>query len=111
MVAERIATLIITDTMPRYWFTCKTLLLSKTKSPVAQSIKDIRPIGILPALWKWVEKALLHMVKEHCPSLIETGLEQSGFKQGRSTQENLVLMMKRMCDPQINSRIFMFVDL
>ena len=70
VVAERIATLIILNSMPRYWFMCRTLLLSKNKTSVASSIKDIRPIGILPAIWKWVEKAFLHLLKAHCPDML-----------------------------------------
>lgn len=49
------------------------MLLSKVNSPVASAIKDIRPIGILPTLWKAVEKFLKALMQNTSRSPLLTG--------------------------------------
>ena len=56
ILADRLALMVTHETIPEYWGNCKLALLSKLKTPTVQNIKDIRPIGLISVMWKFVER-------------------------------------------------------
>lgn len=57
---------------------------------VLSQISDIRSIGILPTIWKAMERAIKQIMQEVAPSTINIGAEQAGFTPQVSTYDHTV---------------------
>ena len=70
IAADRLTLLMLFNQLPHYLFQCKLAALSKTSSTVISSINDIRPIGILPTIWKAMERSIKQIMNDIAPSTI-----------------------------------------
>lgn len=95
ILADRITLMMIFNKIPLELFNCRLTMLSKTKSSTVESVKDIRPIGILSFLWKVIERAMKNIIEKIKPNFFETYEAQAGFTRGKSTLDHLVLMLQR----------------
>ena len=69
ILADRLTLMVIHGITPKYWGNCRLALLSKQKKPVVQNIKDIRPIGLISVLWKFVERGFKNYLDETQPTM------------------------------------------
>ncbi len=90
MTGERMALMVTTKTIPPYMFQCKLAALSKTSSTIITNQTDIRPIGILPTLWKVAERTIKKIMEEISPNTINIGHERAGFTARRGTLDQTV---------------------
>lgn len=110
VLADRLALMVAHQTIPTYWGNCRLALLSKLKTPVVQNVKDIRPIGLISVLWKFIERGFKNYIDEEYPALFEAGTYQTGFVKGRSTLDHTCTMLERMKDKQLK-KITMYIDI
>lgn len=114
MVAERLALMLTLNTLPLYMFQCKLAALSKTNSTIISDVTDIRPIGILPTIWKVMERAIKVIIEEISPNTINIGLEQAGFTARRGTLDHTVSVIQRLNHAHLSKgekRVYAFVDI
>ncbi|KXJ76100.1 hypothetical protein RP20_CCG010352 [Aedes albopictus] len=78
-------TIIETHTFPSLWKTAIVTPIPKTSNPTTP--KDFRPISVLPAVSKVLEKILLGQISEHLdnPNARLLARNQSGYRKGFST--------------------------
>ncbi|XP_058817699.1 uncharacterized protein LOC131681007 [Topomyia yanbarensis] len=78
-------TIITTNTFPSTWKKAIITPIPKTSNPIQP--KDFRPISVLPAISKILEKILLSQITEHLESTNPPLLanHQSGYRKGYST--------------------------
>ena len=67
---------------------------TSTKGPVA--LDEIRPIVVRSHISKIMEKAILAKVNESCPHLLESKLNPTGFKEGKSTAIHTSRLLKEV---------------
>ena len=70
--------------------------LSKVKGSAIATIQDIRPIMIKSHIFKIMEKVLLQKIKSTRSNLLRSGQYQNGFKERRSTCNNLAQVVQRI---------------
>ncbi|CAF3265582.1 unnamed protein product [Rotaria sp. Silwood2] len=81
--------------VPQHWLTARMILLSKTKSSIAE-INDTRPISLLPCFSKLNEKIFLMHFRKW---ISENGLlpeEQTGFRSGHNMSTRIVAMVDQI---------------
>lgn len=76
------------NTFPKQWKIAHVLPLPKTKNP--DSLKELRPISILPTLSKVAEKILFWQIKSHCDMYSSIPVNQSGFRSAHSCSTALL---------------------
>jgi hypothetical protein len=76
---------------PACWKSALVRPLPKTRSP--QSTSDFRPISLLPALSKVLERLAHKQIVDHITTHNLTDLYQSGFKKGHSTGTALLKVL------------------
>ena len=74
------------------WFDSRVIALSKKGTP-SVPVDQIRPIQIESQVFKVVEKMILRKLAVQKSELLNVPHWQNGFKEGRSTQDNLVRLM------------------
>jgi hypothetical protein len=80
---------------PQHWRTAKMILLSKTKTSIAD-LNDTRPISLLPCFSKLNEKIFL---KHFCKWISDAGIlpeEQSGFRSGHNMSTRIVSLVDQI---------------
>lgn len=105
--------MLITDNLPKHFYNCRRVCLSKNGTTTVNGVREIRPIGVLPIFYKLIEKTLKILIEEEMPNILKVGAEQSGFVKGRSTLENTTVVLQKMATQVTNSdhRYWMFIDL
>ena len=63
--------------------------MTKIKGATTATIHDVRPIMIKSHIFKVMEKAILTKIKRERSKLLTSGNYQNGFKEQRSTCNNL----------------------
>ena len=63
--------------------------LTKTKGTTTASIHNVRPIMIKSHIFKVIEKVILNKIKSQRSKILSSGNYQNGFKEQRSTCNNL----------------------
>lgn len=96
ILSSRMAAMVITRNQPMYLTNCKLVMLSKNSTQIANRIKDIRPIGILPIVQKVMEKGMKLTIERRTPEFFFTSESQVGYKKGRSTVDNIILVIQRI---------------
>lgn len=64
--------MIVLRLIPTYMISTRMALLSKIKDPVINSIKDIRPIGIISYAYRIIEKTMKRVIDKEYPELFKT---------------------------------------
>jgi hypothetical protein len=114
LVTDRLALMLTINAIPNYMFQCKLAALSKTSSTIIRQQTDIRPIGILPTLWKVMERSIKNVIEEISPKTINIGHEQAGFTARRSTLDHTVNVIQRLNHQHLSKgekRIYAFMDI
>ena len=78
--------------------------LSKIKGSSSATVQDIRPIMVKSHLYKIMEKTLLNKIKQRGSSLLHSSSYQNGFKENRSTGNDLATVVKRIHGRGRNAR-------
>lgn len=90
--------IIQTNTFPSLWKTAIVTPIPKTSNPTQP--KDFRPISVLPAVSKVLEKILLSQISDHLDSPLAPLLarNQSGYRKGFSTTTALTKVVHDVYD-------------
>jgi hypothetical protein len=86
--------LLAFGTFPSRWKTATVVMLSKTPRPASTPSK-YRPINLLSAVGKVAEAVILHPLKAFVDASHPLPEFQFGFRQGRSTIQQLLRVAKR----------------
>ena len=71
--------------IPKYLYEGRLVPLSKNKGKDHAELKDIRPVVVRSHLAKILEKAIMAKVAVLAPHLLQTRINQTGFKEGTSS--------------------------
>lgn len=96
-IAHIVNSCIEVGCFPSDWKT--SIIIPLPKKSTVESISDLRPISILPALSKVLEKVLLKQINEYVNEHNILPLYQSGFRQGHST----VTALSRVTDDIVSN--------
>ena len=94
-VSNELLQMLCDGSFPTYFLNGRLVPLSKTASQTVE-LNDIRPIVIKPHLVKICEKAVQSKIKELGSRLLDTDGYQTGFKEKRSTHNNLMAVLSRL---------------
>lgn len=96
ILIERIALMMITNTMPKYLFNVRLVCFSKNGTVVIDDINQVRPIGIQSIIVKIIEKTWKEIIEIEMPELLQTERYQAGFTKGRETTDHICTMIQRI---------------
>ena len=88
-VIKEITAIINSGRIPEHLKTARLVPLTKIKGQTTASIHDVRPIMVKSHIFKVMEKAILMKIKSSKSRLLTSGSYQNGFKEKRSTCNNL----------------------
>jgi hypothetical protein len=74
--------------------TARLVPLSKNKGSDIARVNEIRPIAVKSHLFKIMERAVENKLKESGSRLLKCDGYQNGFKEGRSTANNLEMILR-----------------
>ena len=74
VIRERLAIMVALDIIPSYLFNNKLAMFSKNKTPIAETVKDIRPVGVLPVYWKLMEKTFKLIIEDKFPNMTRASI-------------------------------------
>lgn len=87
-ITHIINTSIQTSTFPETWK--KAIILPLPKTPIPSTMKDLRPISILPCLSKVIEKVVCRQLTDYIEKYNLLPMQQSGFRKRHSTATALL---------------------
>ena len=88
-IAHEIVNMLHEGVIPDHLKRARLVPLTKIKGSSVATIEDIRPIMIKSHIFKVIEKAILNKIKQSSSTLLSSGDYQNGFKEQRSTSNNL----------------------
>lgn len=88
-IAHEIVNMLHEGAIPDHLKRARLVPLTKIKGSSVATIDDIRPIMIKSHIFKVIEKAILNKIKQSSSTLLSSGDYQNGFKEQRSTNNNL----------------------
>ena len=88
-IIKEITAIINSGQIPEHLKAARLVPLTKIKGQSTASIKDVRPIMVKSHIFKVMEKAILMKIKSSKSKLLTSGSYQNGFKEKRSTCNNL----------------------
>ena len=89
IIAHEIVNMLHEGAIPDHLKRARLVPLTKIKGSSVATIDDIRPIMIKSHIFKVIEKAILNKIKQSSSTLLSSGDYQNGFKEQRSTNNNL----------------------
>ena len=89
ILVKEITAIINSGQIPDHLKIARLVPLTKSKGSTTASIQDVRPIMIKSHIYKVIEKAILNKVKGEGSRMLTSGNYQNGFKENRSTCNNL----------------------
>ena len=104
MAIREIATMMNKGQVPDHLKCARLVPLTKIKGATTASIQDVRPIMIKSHIYKIMEKVILIKLKHTKSKMLMSGGYQNGFKEQRSTCNNLALVVKKFHDRAIDKR-------
>ena len=89
ILTKEITAMINCGQVPDHLKIARLVPLTKMKGTSTATIQDVRPIMIKSHIYKVMEKAILNRIKDERSRLLISGNYQNGFKEQRSTCNNL----------------------
>ena len=89
ILTKDITAMINSDQVPDHLKIARLVPLTKIKGSSTATIQDVRPIMIKSHIYKVTEKVILNKIKNERSRMLTSGNYQNGFKEQRSTCNNL----------------------
>ena len=89
ILTREITAMINSGQVPDHLKIARLVPLTKIKGSSTATIQDVRPIMIKSHIYKVMEKVILNKIKGERSRLLTSGNYQNGFKEQRSTCNNL----------------------
>ena len=95
-ITKEIKTILNEIKIPDHLKTARLVPLTKIKGSSTAAIQDIRPIMIKSHIFKVMEKSILEKLKSIKSNMLKSGDYQNGFKEQRSTGNNLAQVVQKI---------------